>query len=87
MSDFAESSSIEQVAESAIFVFYGFQFDDEKYSRYAAELIVGKSRYGKVGTYMIGFNGNKCKYYDTEEEAQASKPQKAEEPKEWIHEE
>jgi len=26
-------------------------------------LIAAKSRYGTVGSYIIGFNGNKCKFY------------------------
>jgi len=85
MSDFAESSAIEHVAESAIFTFYGYQFDDEKYSPYQAEFITAKSRYGKTGTYIVGFNGNKCSFYDSEEEAVKDEAEKPDEKEEWIH--
>ena len=69
MSDFSESGSIEQVAETALFVFRGYVFNSDDYSEYAMELIVGKSRYGRVGTYEVGFNGNRCKFYRDEESA------------------
>jgi len=63
MSDYAESGVIEQTAESAMFVFYGHNFDSEKYNPYKSEIIVSKSRYGKIGTHMVGFNGGRCKFY------------------------
>ena len=63
MSDYAESGVIEQTAESAMFVFYGYNFDSEKYSPYKSEIIVSKSRYGRIGTHLTGFNGNRCKFY------------------------
>jgi len=69
MSDFAESGSIEQVAENALFVFYGYVFNHEQFSQYEYELIFSKVRYGKVGTYKVGFNGDKCKLYDSMESA------------------
>jgi replicative DNA helicase len=70
MSDYAESGVIEQTAESAMFVFYGYNFDSEKYNRYKSEVIVAKSRYGQIGTYPMGFNGNKCKFYNDYKEAE-----------------
>ena len=63
LSDFAESGVIEQTAETAIMPFYGWNFDSESYNRYEIEVIVPKSRYGRVGTYVMGFNGNRCKFY------------------------
>ena len=63
MSDYAESGVIEQTAESAMFVFYGHNFDSERYDPYKSEIIVSKSRYGRIGTHKIGFNGNRCKFY------------------------
>ena len=63
MSDYAESGVIEQTAESAMFVFYGYNFDSERYNPYKSEIIVAKSRYGKIGTHMVGFNGGRCKFY------------------------
>ena len=47
MSDYAESGVIEQTAESAMFVFYGHNFDSERYSPFNSELIVSKCRYGR----------------------------------------
>lgn len=69
MSDFSESGAIEQTAETALFVFYGYNFDDEKYDKNEIEVICDKARYGKVGTYVMGFNGSKCKFYNNGEEA------------------
>tara|TARA_X000001388_G_scaffold27426_3_gene19368 strand:+ start:7401 stop:8714 length:1314 start_codon:yes stop_codon:yes gene_type:complete len=63
MSDYAESGVIEQTAESAMFVFYGHNFDSDKYNPYKSEIIVAKSRYGKIGTHLVGFNGGRCKFY------------------------
>lgn len=63
MSDYSESGVIEQTAETAMFVFYGYNFDSENYDRYESKIISAKSRYGNVGSYMVGFNGNKCKFY------------------------
>ena len=65
MSDFSESGTIEQTAETALFVFYGFNFDDEKYDRNEIEVICDKARYGKIGTYVMGFNGSRCKFYNS----------------------
>ena len=70
MSDYAESGVIEQTAESAMFVFYGHNFDSERYSPYKSEIIVSKSRYGKIGTHKVGFNGGRCKFYMNSDMAQ-----------------
>jgi len=74
MSDYAESGVIEQTAESAMFVFYGHNFDNERYSPFKSEVIVSKSRYGKIGTHKIGFNGNRCKFYMNSDMAQGDVP-------------
>ena len=70
-SDFAEGGTIEQVAESAMFVFRGYIFDHEEATKYEANLIVAKSRYGEPATYDVGFNGDKCMFYKTALEAEA----------------
>ena len=72
LADFAESGTIEQTAETALLVFYGYNFNDDKYDRYEIEIICDKARYGKVGTYVMGFNGNKCKFYSSPDEARAT---------------
>ena len=69
MSDFAESGVIEQTAESAIFVFYGWNFNPQTYDENECEIIFSKSRYGKQGAIDMGFNGNKCTYYENINEA------------------
>ncbi len=69
MSDFAEGGTIEQVAENAIFVFFGFNFDSESYTPYEYEIIFDKTRFGKIGSYELGFNGDLCKIYSTSKEA------------------
>jgi len=74
MSDYAESGVIEQTAESAVFVFYGYNFDHERYDRYGSEIIISKSRYGRVGTYPVGFNGNRCSYYMNKDMAIGDEP-------------
>ena len=67
MSDYSESGVIEQTAENAMFVFYGYNFDSSAYDKYESKLISAKARYGNVGSYMVGFNGNKCKFYKSRE--------------------
>tara|TARA_Y100000310_G_scaffold75272_1_gene71569 strand:+ start:215 stop:1513 length:1299 start_codon:yes stop_codon:yes gene_type:complete len=64
MSDFAESGVIEQTAESAMFVFYGWNFNPKTYDENECEIIFAKSRYGKQGAIDMGFNGNRCTYYE-----------------------
>ena len=75
LSDYSESGVIEQTAECALFVWYGYVFDDEEYSPYKSEIISAKVRYGRVGTTEVGFNGDRCSYYKTEEDARQDTPQ------------
>ena len=63
LSDFAESGVIEQTAESAFFVYYAYAVDDEENDPYETEIICQKSRYGQLGSYVMGFNGDKCRMY------------------------
>lgn len=74
MSDYAESGVIEQTAESAVFIFYGYNFDHERFNRYQSEIIIAKSRYGRVGTYPLGFNGNRCSFYMNKDMAIGDEP-------------
>jgi replicative DNA helicase len=67
MSDYSESGVIEQTAETAMFVFYGYNFDSASYDKYESKIISAKTRYGNVGSYIVGFNGNKCKFYGNRE--------------------
>ena len=75
MSDYAESGVIEQVCENALFVFYGYHFDpeNEEYGEFKSEIISAKARYGKPGRFEVGFNGNRCRFYGTVQEAEIDK--------------
>ena len=86
MSDFAESGVIEQTAELALFIWYPYNFDDSQHSPYESRLISAKTRYGRIGQYVMGFNGNRCKYYLNPEKAQADVAMESEEKETWIHE-
>ena len=83
MSDYAESGVIEQTVETALFVFYGYNFDHEEYDKYETEIISCKSRYGRVGGYKVGFNGNRCRFYSTRKEA-INDEKKLEKVDSWI---
>ena len=69
LSDFAESGVIEQTAESAFFVYYAYAVNDEDEDPYETEIICQKSRYGQLGSYVMGFNGDKCRMYFSRAEA------------------
>ena len=75
LSDYSESGVIEQTAECALFIWYGYVFDDEEYSPYKSEIISAKVRYGRVGTTEIGFNGDRCSFYNNEADARQDTPQ------------
>ena len=60
LSDFAESGVIEQTAEAAFFVYYPYAVDNRDNDKYEIEVICQKARYGQLGSYNMGFNGDKC---------------------------
>jgi replicative DNA helicase len=69
MADFSEGGTIEQGAETCMFVYYPYYFDPADNSPYQNEIIVKKARYGKIGTYTVGFSGSKCKFFINPTEA------------------
>ena len=69
MSDYSESGVIEQTAETAMFVFYGHNFNSEEYDKYECQIITAKARYGHIGNFIVGFGGDRCKFYSTATEA------------------
>ena len=69
LSDFAESGVIEQTAEAAFFIYYPYAVDDRDNDRYEIEIICQKARYGQLGSYNMGFNGDKCSIYFDRTEA------------------
>ena len=64
MSDFAESGVIEQTAEMAAFVYYPYNVDPDVNDKYESKIVIAKSRYGKIGRYKIGYNGERCRFYN-----------------------
>lgn len=65
-SDLRESGSIEQDAETILFMFYEYRYSGSgsKNGEFGLDVIVGKNRYGKTGTVELGVVGDKCKIYD-----------------------
>jgi len=69
MADFSEAGAIEQIAETALFVFYGYVFDHTIFRQNQMEIISAKTRYGQIANYSIGYNGDRCMFYNTEQDA------------------
>lgn len=63
MSDFSEGGTIEQGAELCMFVAYPYYFNPADSNPMQNEIIVKKARYGKIGSHMVGFLGDKCKFF------------------------
>ena len=69
LSDLAESGAIEQVAENVFFSYYDYKVTGEKgKGKNVISLIASKVRYGDSGSSDLGYDGNKCKIYNTMEE-------------------
>lgn len=69
MADYSEGGTIEQGAETCMFVYYPYYFDPAEWSPHQNEIIVKKARYGSIGTYTVGFSGPKCKFFISPTEA------------------
>ena len=69
LSDLAESGAIEQVAENVFFSYYDYKVQGEKgKGKNIIQLIAGKVRYGNSGSVDLGYDGDKCKIYNSIEE-------------------
>ena len=70
LSDLAESGAIEQVAENVFFSYYDYKVRQEKsiHGKNVIALHACKVRYGDSGTALLGYDGNKCKIYNSQEE-------------------
>jgi len=60
MGDYSEGATIEQMSENCWFRFYPYAFNPRDNDSLKAEFIAKKARYGKIGTYEVNFNGDKC---------------------------
>ena len=67
MSDLAESGSIEQIAENVLFVYYEYnhKYKDSELGPNKIEIVAAKVRFGTTGRMVLGFEGDKCKFYET----------------------
>jgi len=70
LSDLSEGGSIEQVAENVLFTYYEYKvkMNYSKLGKFAIQLFASKVRYGETGQCVLGFNGDKCKFYNTKED-------------------
>ena len=69
LSDLAESGAIEQVAENVFFSYYDYKVrGEEGKGKDIITLIASKVRYGNSGSVDLGYDGNKCKLYNSKEE-------------------
>lgn len=67
LSDLAESGSIEQLAENITFIYYDYKvrFEDSEIGQNRNQIIAAKVRYGTSGRLTMGFDGDKCLFYET----------------------
>ena len=69
LSDLAESGAIEQVAENVFFSYYDYKVQGEACKgKNIITLIASKVRYGDSGYSDLGYDGDKCKVYNSIEE-------------------
>ena len=67
LSDLAESGAIEQVAENVMFVFNENKINADA-KKHILKIISAKVRYGNTGTSNLGYEGDKVRIYQNEEE-------------------
>jgi len=67
LSDLAESGAIEQIAENVYFMHYHHKVNpgNSKLNPNKITVYAKKVRYGKTGSHVLGYNGDKCKIYGT----------------------
>jgi replicative DNA helicase len=66
LSDLAESGAIEQVAENVFFSYYDYKVQGEAgKGKNIITLIASKVRYGDSGYADLGYDGDKCKVYNS----------------------
>ena len=66
MSDLAESSSIEQVAENILFIYYDYKvnYGSSALGKMKSQIVAAKVRYGTSGMFTIGVDHNKVLYHE-----------------------
>ena len=66
-----DSGSIEQDAESVLFMYYDYRynFHDSDSGENELEVILGKNRYGRTGSVRLGVQGDRCSIFNDTETA------------------
>ena len=69
--DLRDSGSIEQDAEMILFMYYDWRYNyqDSMVGEHGIEVILGKNRYGKTGSKVLGVVGDRCKILNSAEDA------------------
>jgi len=66
MSDLAEGSTIEQIAENILFIYYDYKvnYGASELGREKCQIVAAKVRYGTTGMFTIGVNHNKVLFHE-----------------------
>ena len=69
--DLRDSGSIEQDAEMILFMYYDWRYNyqDSMVGEHGIEVVLGKNRYGKTGSKVLGVVGDRCKILNSAEDA------------------
>jgi len=69
--DLRDSGSIEQDAEMILFMYYDWRYNyqDSMSGEYGIEVVLGKNRYGKTGSKLLGVVGDRCMILNSTEQA------------------
>ena len=69
--DLRDSGSIEQDAEMILFMYYDWRYNyqDSLVGEHGLEVVLGKNRYGKTGSKVLGVVGDRCKILNKPEDA------------------
>ena len=69
--DLRDSGSIEQDAEMVLFMYYDYRYNykDSNIGEHGIEIILGKNRYGKTGSVLLGVIGDRCNIVNKPEDA------------------
>ena len=69
--DLRDSGSIEQDAEMILFMYYDWRYNyhESMVGEHGIEVVLGKNRYGKTGSKVLGVVGDRCKILNSKDDA------------------
>lgn len=69
--DLRDSGSIEQDAEMILFMYYDWRYNyhESMVGEHGIEVVLGKNRYGKTGSKVLGVVGDRCRILDSKDDA------------------